>query len=150
VIGVVYDIGQRKRAEEPTMLIAHELEHRAKDALTVVLSLLRRTKADSADQLAGAMEERVRALSAPMGLLGKGQWQGAGLREIIESELESFTVSDMGDGHAMTLSGPARVGVETAPPMAIGRSTSCDGRSIAARPWSLPETCSTGTGWTRR
>ncbi len=119
-MGVVYDITQRKRSEELTTLMAHEVEHRAKNALAVVSSLLRMTKADSADQLARVMEGRVNALSATMGLLGKGRWQDAGLRDIIESELKPFTKSDAGDGHEMTLSGPPiRVSVETAQPLAM-------------------------------
>ncbi|MBC7736289.1 MAG: PAS domain-containing protein, partial [Candidatus Saccharibacteria bacterium] len=81
VLGVVFDITQGKRAEELTMLMAHEVEHRAKNALTVVSSLIRMTKAGTVEELARAMEGRVRALSATMALLGQGQWQGTGLRE---------------------------------------------------------------------
>ncbi len=119
-MGVVFDITQGKRAEELSMLMAHEVEHRAKNALTVVSSLLRMTKAGSAEELARAMEGRVRALSATMALLGKAQWQGAGLRDIVESELQPFTPSDSGGGHAMTLSGPPiLVSVEAAQPLAM-------------------------------
>jgi len=47
LIGVAYDVTEQKRSEELTLLMAGEVEHRAKNALAVVLGLLRMTRSDS-------------------------------------------------------------------------------------------------------
>ncbi|MDO9639892.1 MAG: PAS domain-containing protein [Pseudotabrizicola sp.] len=120
LMGVVYDISDRKRSEELVVLMAHEVEHRAKNALTVVVSLLRSAKADSAEDLAQVMTGRVRALSQTMALLGKQQWTGAALRDIVESELRPFTLDDSGSDFDITLSGPPlRIGVNAAQPLSM-------------------------------
>src|SRR6185503_5950617 len=43
--GVTVDVTDRKRAEERQLLLAREVDHRAKNMLAVVLSVLRLTKA---------------------------------------------------------------------------------------------------------
>ena len=45
MIGVTVDVTDRKRAEERQLLLAREVDHRAKNMLAVVLSVLRLTKA---------------------------------------------------------------------------------------------------------
>lgn len=120
IMGVVYDITDRKRAEEMAILMAHEVEHRATNAMTVVSSLLRMTKADSAEQLVEVMEGRVRALGQTMTLLGKGRWKGAELEAILRNELRPFALSASGDGFAIDLEGPnVRIDVEAAQPLSM-------------------------------
>ena len=121
VMGVVYDITDRKRSEELVMLMAHEVEHRAKNALTVVSSLLRSAKASSAEELAQVMRGRILALSQTMALLGKQKWTGADLRDIVESELRPFTLTGSRESeYKITLSGPpVRIGVDAAQPLAM-------------------------------
>jgi PAS domain S-box-containing protein len=119
VMGIVYDITARKRADELAALMAHEVEHRAKNALAVVSSLLRMTKADSAEELAEAMGGRVRALSQTMALLGRGRWKGTGLREIVMSELAPFE-DDGSEESCIEVSGPpVVVDVDAAQPLAM-------------------------------
>ena len=120
LMGVVYDITDRKRAEEMTILMAHEVEHRAKNALTVVSGLLRMTRADSAEQLAQVMQGRVRALGQTMALLGKERWKGAELEAILRNELQPFAISETGDGFVIDLDGPpVRVDVEAVQPLSM-------------------------------
>lgn len=120
VVGIAYDITDRKRAEELTNLMAREIEHRAKNALTVVSSLLRMTKSDSPLEFAKILDGRIRALSRTMGLLGKGQWQGANLREIVESQLEPFFTGATGLGTNIAIEGPhVTVSVDSAQPIAM-------------------------------
>lgn len=126
LMGVVYDISERKRSEELVMLMAHEVEHRAKNALTVVSSLLRTAKAGSAEELAQVMRGRVRALSQTMALLGKQQWTGADLRDIVESELRPFNLNEKagaginGTDYDISISGPpVRIGVAAAQPLSM-------------------------------
>ncbi|NEX46484.1 sensor histidine kinase [Pseudotabrizicola algicola] len=126
LMGVVYDVSDRKRSEELVMLMAHEVEHRAKNALTVVSSLLRTAKANSAEELAHVMRGRVRALSQTMALLGKQQWTGADLHDIVESELRPFNLVDTTAAenatteHHISVSGPPiRIGVAAAQPLSM-------------------------------
>ncbi len=70
LVGVAYDVTERKLAEEQTALLAHEVEHRAKNALAVVSGLLRVTTAESPEAFIHVMEGRVQALARTMTLLG--------------------------------------------------------------------------------
>lgn len=120
LMGIAYDITERKRAEELRTMMAHEVEHRAKNALAVVSSLLRMTKAESVAQLVRVMEGRVRALSETMALLGRGGWQGAQLADIIRSELMPFESSAPGDGFEIEISGPdVVIDVRAAQPLSM-------------------------------
>ena len=100
LIGVSYDVTDRKQAEFEAALLAHEVEHRARNALTVVVGLLRVTQADSVERYAEAMEERVQALSRSMTLLSRNRFRGAELRALLDHELQPY-------GTAVTLQGPA-------------------------------------------
>lgn len=117
LIGIVYDVSDRKRAEELTTLMAHEVEHRAKNVLTIVSGLLRMTRAATAKDFAVVMEGRLNALSQTMGLLGKEGWRGAGLREIVANELAAFASSDL---YVIEIDGPALlINVHAAQPLAM-------------------------------
>jgi len=96
VMGVAYDITERKRAEQQATLLAHEVEHRAKNVLTLVSSMLRLTPFETAESFVAAIEGRVAALATTLTLIGRRNWTGATLREILESELAPFT--DGGNG----------------------------------------------------
>lgn len=84
------DIDERKRAEERQALLAREVDHRAKNALTVVQAALRLTRADSLEGYAKAVEGRVAALARAQTLLAMDRWSGADLRALLHGELEPF------------------------------------------------------------
>jgi two-component sensor histidine kinase len=109
LLGVAYDATDRKLAEERAAMLAHEVEHRAKNALAVVASLLRMTDADTVGELKDVLQGRIGALARTMGLLGRQRWSGAGLAEVIEEELAPFRGAAE---QAITLTG-AEVMLET-------------------------------------
>jgi two-component sensor histidine kinase/PAS domain-containing protein len=114
LMGVAYDVTERKLAEEQTALLAHEVEHRAKNALAVVSGLLRVTTAESPEAFIHVMEGRVQALARTMTLLGQYRWKGAVLKELIEHELAPFGAA------RIALSGPnLMVGSEVAQPLSM-------------------------------
>lgn len=118
LMGVAYDVTERKLAEQRSLLLAHEVEHRAKNALTIVASLLRRTTADTPEEFAEVMGGRVRALAQTMGLLGQRHWRGAPLRELVAQALDPF--AGAGAGPEISLAGPeVLVGVEAAQPLSM-------------------------------
>ena len=77
--GVTVDITDRKRTEERQNLLAREADHRAKNALAVVQSIVRLTKADAVKDYVVAVEGRIGALARAHALLAQSRWQGADL-----------------------------------------------------------------------
>lgn len=90
ISGVTFDITDRKDSEERQMLLAREVDHRAKNALALVQSILRLTRADSLPQYMKTVEGRIRALSRAHTILSQSRWQGASLRGLVDEELAPF------------------------------------------------------------
>ena len=88
--GVTVDITDRKRAEERQLVLAREVDHRAKNMLAVVLSVLRLTKAKSTPEFVSTVEGRIHALAATHNLLSATRWQGANLSQIVDEELAPY------------------------------------------------------------
>jgi two-component sensor histidine kinase/CHASE1-domain containing sensor protein len=91
--------------------LTRELNHRVKNSLANVLSIisLTRRRAEDVDDFADGLEGRVRALSATHDLLTNSQWGMTALRDVVEIELQPY----LGDNeHTVELSGPP---VELAP-----------------------------------
>jgi len=72
--GVTADITERKRAEERQILLAGEVDHRARNVLAVVQSIMRLTRADSIDDYIAALDGRIGALSTAHRLLAGSRW----------------------------------------------------------------------------
>lgn len=102
--GVTLDLTDRKRAEERQLLLAREVDHRAKNMLAVVLSMLRLTKARSTPEFISIVEGRIHALAATHNLLSATRWQGANLRQIVDEEMAPYRAND---GDRVVAEGPA-------------------------------------------
>ncbi len=92
--GVSVDITERKRAEERQLLLAREVDHRAKNMLAVVLSILRLTRAPTTREFTSIVEGRIHALAATHNLLSASRWEGANLRQIVDEELAPYRAGD--------------------------------------------------------
>jgi PAS domain S-box-containing protein len=103
ISGVTVDITDRKLAEERQALLAREVDHRAKNALALVQSIIRLTRASDVAAYTTAVEGRIRALSRAHTILALSRWQGADMLGIVEEELEPYRV---GDVNKVTTSGP--------------------------------------------
>ena len=79
LIGVATDISERKAAEARQVLLMREVDHRARNALSVVQSLVRLTRAANQHDFARAVEGRVAALARAHTLLSDNQWRSADL-----------------------------------------------------------------------
>lgn len=90
ISGVTFDITDRKDSEERQMLLAREVDHRAKNALALVQSILRLTRAETLPQYMKTVEGRIRALSRAHTILSQSRWQGASLRGLVDEELAPF------------------------------------------------------------
>ncbi|MDI1282900.1 MAG: response regulator [Reyranella sp.] len=104
--GVTVDITERKRAEERQVLLAREVDHRAKNTLAVVLSVLRLTRAKSTPEFITTVEGRIHALAATHNLLSATRWEGADLCKIVEEEMAPYQASHR---KRVVTSGPAVV-----------------------------------------
>jgi two-component sensor histidine kinase/ActR/RegA family two-component response regulator len=102
--GVTLDITERKNSEERHALLAREVDHRAKNALALVQSILRLTKAPTMQGYVSAVEGRISALAHAHTLLSESRWQGADIRKLVFDELAPF---EKMRGDFMLIEGPS-------------------------------------------
>ena len=92
VVGVNIDVTDRKRAEERQRILVAELDHRVKNALATVSSMISHTAVGSrsmADFIA-SIDGRIRSMATTQELLRSGQWDGISLRALIQHELAPY------------------------------------------------------------
>lgn len=104
--GTNTDITEQRQAEEAQLLLAREVDHRAKNALSVVQSLVRLTPAhgQEAKRFASTLADRIAAMARSHGLLSTERWEGADLRSLAAKELASYS---SGEDDRVRLDGPA-------------------------------------------
>lgn len=102
VSGLTMDITDRKRTEESQLLLAREVDHRARNALAVVQSIVRLTNAPTRDAYVTAIDGRIKALARAHTLLSEFRWQGADLNRLVSEEVEPYHAG----GTTVRISGP--------------------------------------------
>ena len=116
VSGVTMDVTEQVEARQRLRLLAREVDHRAKNALAVVLSVLRLTRARDMPNFVRVVEGRVTALARAQTLLASDGWRGAELRGLLEGELAAF----LDDKARARLEGPpVRLPATATQPIAI-------------------------------
>ena len=103
ISGVTVDITDRKEAEDHQALLAREVDHRARNALALVQSIVRLTRADSIKSYIAAVDGRIGALSRAHTLLAQSRWQGADLARLVDEELAPYRTNER---ERITVSGP--------------------------------------------
>ena len=85
---IARDISEQKRLEEAKRLLDREVNHRSKNLLAVVDSIIRQTAGhSSAADFTHRITQRLRALAANQDLLIEASWRGAEMRELVYSQL---------------------------------------------------------------
>lgn len=112
MVGVDQDITERKAAEARHNLLTREVDHRARNVLSVVQALVRVTTADTPQAFAKAVEARVAALSRAHTLLAKNRWEGADLRDLLAEELSPYGELGGPDGRLRAEGPPVEVGAD--------------------------------------
>jgi two-component sensor histidine kinase/DNA-binding response OmpR family regulator len=88
--GVTTDITERKEAENRQVLLAGEVDHRAKNALAVVQAIVRLAKRDSVEEYVRAVEGRIGALAQTHELLSQSRWEGADIQRLVLDEMAPY------------------------------------------------------------
>lgn len=86
---IMRDITERKANEKAQTLLAREVDHRAKNILAIVSSLVTLTRAPTREAYIESLTGRIAAMSRAHGLLAQQRWQGASLRRVVHDELEA-------------------------------------------------------------
>ncbi len=87
---ILRDITERRANEEARLMLAREVDHRAKNALAVVQSLVTLTVAPTKEAFVSAIRGRISALARAHSLLAQNRWQGADLARILEEETMAY------------------------------------------------------------
>lgn len=96
---------ERRVAQESQLLLVAELNHRVKNVLAVIRSLVRQSVqgATSLEVFTSDLQSRIHALSVAHDQLTQSHWKAAPLQTLIEAEAKAWT--EPGDVR-LTLSGP--------------------------------------------
>ena len=101
ISGVTIDVTDRKEAEERQVLLAREVDHRARNALAIIQSIIRLTRAKSVDDYVATVEGRIKALALAHTLLSDSRWHGADLGTLVAEEFAPYR-----SGNKVELKGP--------------------------------------------
>jgi PAS domain S-box-containing protein len=97
IIGAIncfQDITERKAAEVRERILARELDHRAKNLLTLVQATVRLTRADTITDFKAAIEGRLQPLSNAHSLLAQSRWAGVYLHSLVMEELTPYRAAE--------------------------------------------------------
>jgi len=95
VSGVTIDVTERKEAGERQDLLAREVDHRARNALAVVQSIVRLTRANNVEGYVAAVEGRIKALARAHALLSDARWHSADLGALVAEELAPYRAGEV-------------------------------------------------------
>jgi two-component sensor histidine kinase len=100
VVSMAADITERRDGEERIKLLMREVDHRAKNALMVVQSIVRLSRSEDPEKFSIAVEGRIQAMARAHSLLADARWSGADLQRLLTDELAAYA------DERVVLSGP--------------------------------------------
>jgi two-component sensor histidine kinase len=122
-IGIVQDITerkeretQRKEHEEQLQLLMREVNHRAKNILSVVDAIAHQTATRTPEDFIERFSERIQALAANHDLLVRSDWDGVDIEDLTSAQLAHF--ADL-IGSRIVVHGP-KLRLKSASAQAIG------------------------------
>jgi PAS domain S-box-containing protein len=89
-IGTVQDITERKQHEEREHLLMREVNHRAKNMLSVVDAIAHQTATRNPEDFVERFSDRIQALSANQDLLVRNEWKGVDVEDLVRAQLAHF------------------------------------------------------------
>jgi PAS domain S-box-containing protein len=103
VVGTVDDITERRENAEKAHLLTREINHRAKNMLSVVDAISHQIAARNPEDFAQRFSERIQALSINQDLLIRNEWKGVEIEDLVRAQLAHF--ADV-IGSRITVQGP--------------------------------------------
>lgn len=79
-----------RASEEHQRLLSAEVDHRAKNLLAVVQSILRQTRAANIESYIDTVSGRILALARSHSLIAASRWRGANVAQIVDAELAPY------------------------------------------------------------
>jgi two-component sensor histidine kinase len=107
ILSTVRDITpevKERQMSEARALLMREVDHRARNALTVVQAILRLTRAEEVDAFREVALGRIEALARAQTSLARRKWEGANLEDVVRAELSALAFAG-----AARISGPSAV-----------------------------------------
>jgi PAS domain S-box-containing protein len=89
-VGAIRDITERKEREEKERLLMREVNHRAKNMLSVVHAIAHQTATKNPEDFIERFSERIQALSANQDLLIRSDWNGVDIDDLVRAQLAHF------------------------------------------------------------
>ena len=105
ISGVAVDITRRNKLEQQQTIMMSELDHRVKNNIAAVISLvsLSQQGAKTIDDFAKTLDGRLHALAVAHSTLAKSHWSGAWMRDILLLTLQPYM---SGSTERITFEGP--------------------------------------------
>lgn len=94
ISGVAVDITRRNKLEQQQTIMMSELDHRVKNNISAVMSLVNLSQhgATSVEEFAKSLDGRLHALAVAHSTLAKSHWSGAWMRDILLLTLQPYMV----------------------------------------------------------
>jgi PAS domain S-box-containing protein len=115
-ITVAQDVTERKLHEEQVHLLMREVNHRAKNILSLVQAIAHQTAAREPTDFVERFTERIQALAANQNLLVRNEWRGVDVNDLVHAQLSPF--ADL-MGSRIVVDGP-KLRLSTTAAQAIG------------------------------
>jgi PAS domain S-box-containing protein len=114
------DLSDQKREQIQSRTLISELNHRVKNTLVTVQSIVRQALRNSSDPavIRDSIESRLFALSRSHDLLTSENWEGAGLLDLVKTALAPFGIANGSSEHFIISGGNIRVSPKAA--LALG------------------------------
>ena len=90
LVGLVRDITERKLREQHVEFLMHEVNHRSKNLLGVVMSVARQTGGADNQEFVRRLSDRIRGLAFSHDLLAHNVWQSVDLESLVHAQLFHF------------------------------------------------------------
>ena len=90
MVGTAQDITERKEREEKEHLLMREINHRAKNMLSVVDAIAHQTATRTPEVFVERFSERIQSLSANQDLLIRSEWHGVEIEDLVCAQLAPF------------------------------------------------------------
>lgn len=105
-LGMAMDLTEIKQAQIHQRLLINELNHRVKNTLAAIQSIVRQTlkPGETPPQVREQLFERLMAMSAAHDVLTRENWSSAGVEEVVRQAVRPFI--DNNDPARIALSGP--------------------------------------------